>query len=285
MSVVSGDLVFYGSLMMPTGDSVIIGSGIDLTTRVVFDNPNAISGWGSAFTPAVSYAVLKSDSALDVGQTGYVWGRNAPGVTGMDTLVLAGVTPVTGTNLWQRILMVQITGGGNPIHTGNIILCDTGLPPNTGLILQPSGSGAAGLNSNVYCVNTCRRPFWNTTSNPSAPVSYWDKIFVRNNNSGLALSNFSIQEMADVIGDMSYYVENVYNGTGIATNRQTAPTGTGSYFGSGIGGQSTITPVGLPNGNNLYNGSGLGIWLNLNLPTNAQAINSLYTLQISGSTT
>ena len=285
MSVVSGDLVFYGSLLMPTSDT-LAGSGIDLTTRVVFDNPNSISGWGSSYGAGVSYAVLKSDSATDVGQTGYVWGRLNNGATGMDTIVMNGLTAVTGTNLWQRILMVQITGQGNPIHTGNIILQDTGTTPNTGLILQPSGSGAAGSNPTVYCVNTCRRPFWNCSSNPSSPVSYWDKIFVRNNNTSNALLSWSLQEVSDVIGLMSFYVENVWNGTGITSNRNgTAPTGTGSYFGSGLGASSTITPI-IAGLNYIPNsGTGLGIWLNLNLPTNYQAINSLFTLQVSGSTT
>lgn len=283
MSVVSGDLVFYASQVVPIVDGYA-GSGIDLTTRIIFDSPTEISGFGSTLGPGVSEAVLKSDNAIDVGQTGYVYGRLANGISGFDTLVLNGLTPVTGTNLWQRILAVQITGMAAPVHTGNIILTDTGSPPNTGLILQPSGSGAAGANSNVFCVNMARRPFWNCSSSPSVPVSYWEKIFVRNNNNANALLGFTLTEISDVIGDMSFYVENVYGGTGVTSNRNgTAPTGTGSYFGSGVGG--TITPASLPGGNNLANSSGLGIWLNLNLPTNAAAINSLYTLQISGGTT
>ena len=93
MSVISPNLVFYGSANMPTTDGVTTGGAVDFSKRVMFTDV--------ATTGTVDYV---SSSASDTATTLEVFGRDATGVLVNETKTLTGTTPVTGSQSFERLL-------------------------------------------------------------------------------------------------------------------------------------------------------------------------------------
>src|SRR5688572_30285861 len=135
MAVSAADLVMYGSSFMPESGGVVAGSGIDLTTRVVFDDATL------ANTLNDQVSVISTQS-IDVKPI-VITGRDAAGVIVSETLNTARTVPVTGTQTFERILKIVATQG----HSGTITVRRQDNPA-TGIATLESG------------VNTIRRPFY-----------------------------------------------------------------------------------------------------------------------------
>lgn len=99
MSCLNTDLVFYGSANMPTTDGATAGGAVDFTKRVSFTD--------LAATGLIDYV---SSSASDTATTLAVKGRDATGVIQTETKTLTGVTPVAGSQSFERLL--QAVAGG-----------------------------------------------------------------------------------------------------------------------------------------------------------------------------
>lgn len=251
MSVVPSDLVFYGSQSMPEIDGVAPGSGIDLTTRVAFDD--AIL----ANTLNRQVAALSS-SIVDSGIPLYVTGRNSAGVIVSDTILMSGTFPATGAQTFERILKILTVP-----HTGTITVRE--VVGNTGI---------ASLESGVLQI---RRPFYDVSADVAggSTRNYYDKTFLKNNNTTNALLNAYIIESGDPSGKLTFAIASGYADAGGAVNRQTAPSGTTAF---------NSTTKSLPSGF-LNPGDSIGVWLNLTLSAGDAAAKTTYTLQVSGTTT
>lgn len=144
MSVKPGDIKFYGSANMSTGDGTTQGGAVSFSTKVDFAD--------LASTQAVNYV---SSSTSDTGSTIQVYGRDATGVIQNETKTLNGQTVVNGSQSFQRLLR-GLAGGTTAVGDIAVIsstavvaahTCQTGSANSTGttpaLCKLQSGDGAA----------------------------------------------------------------------------------------------------------------------------------------------
>lgn len=254
MSVVATDIVLYGSASMPESDSGAAGGAIDLTTRVVPDS-------ASLFNTLEDTVDVVSDNAGDTTQTVTIYGRNAAGQQVSEELELAGTTPDTGATEFERIEKIVVDGA----HAGTITVSK-----GTG------GNKIVDIESGVL---TIRRPFIGVSADAAggSARTFYEKIFVRNNNADNALLSAQIAEETDAESQLEFAVEDAQDDSGTSTNRITAPAG---ITGDGFSSNAKSIP-----GADLAPESAIGVWLKLALPAGDPATKTTYTLEISGSTT
>lgn len=101
MSVLNSDIVFYGSANMPSVDGSTAGGAVDFTKRVSFTS-----------LPSASTVDYVSSSASDTAATLAVTGRDSTGVLKTETKTLTGVTPVAGSQSFERLLQAVAGGTG-----------------------------------------------------------------------------------------------------------------------------------------------------------------------------
>ncbi|MGE4190744.1 MAG: hypothetical protein AB7G12_12710 [Thermoanaerobaculia bacterium] len=254
MSVEAADLVVYGSADMRESDTGAQGGAIDETTRVVFDS----SSLANTLNDTVD---VVSSNAGDTTQTVTVTGRSASGSIVTEELELNGTTTVNGSVEFERILKVVIDAS----HAGTVTLTK-----NTG------GSTVVAIETGVLEV---RRPFYNVSADVSGGSSrdFYEKVFVKNNDTVNALLACTISEQADPESQITFAVEDAQDDNGTSTNRITAPAG---ITGDGFSGSAKTIP-----GTDLAPESAIGVWLKLTLPAGDPATKTTYTLRAAGSTT
>jgi len=264
MSVTSTDLKFYASENMPSGDSGTVGGAIDITRRVLFEdsalanNPAASGGDGTL-------RYLSTNNA-DSGDTVTVYGRNAAGslISEAKNVGNSGVV-TTGTAVFERILWASLTA-----HDYDIKVNDS------------SGNNILTVESGVTGV---LRPFIGVSSSPSADVTVYSKTFLKNTNAVNALLNTAFIENAGGIADyITFAIEDAIQDSGTSTNRLTAPAAGdvgAAGFNSATKTLASQTDAGTTD---LGPGSGVGIWLCLNLSSGLAAQKSTYSISVSGET-
>lgn len=250
MSVTADQLVAYGSQTMPDDDSVTeIGGGIDTSKRVVFTPLSAND----------SLNVVSTDSGDSQDVT--ITGRNDQGQIVSETLALNGTTTVSGSQTFERILKATLSATA----AGTVTISEA----SGGTTLVTFNPGELEI----------RRPFYAAQAEDSsgAQRTYYEKIFIRNDNSSTALTSASIAENSDPSGNVAFDLEGVLNGTdtnGTGNDRQVAPSGYtfDSNEKSVAGGDLTATDA-------------QGVWMELTLPAGEPPTKTDYTLRTSGSTT
>lgn len=254
MAVVAGDIVVYGAANQAEADGVTQGGVIDATTEYIFDVASAANTLNDTVN-------VISDSAADVSITLTVTGRNAGGSIVDEDFTITGATPVVGAVTFERILKVDLSG---VVHTGNISL--------TG---STNGSGIATLPTGVFKV---LRPFYNVAADSLGGSSrdFYEKVFVKNNNTVNSLLTANIVETGDPSGVITFALEDTINAQGdIADRLDTAPTGA-TAFGDG----SLPVP-----GTDLGQGDAIGVWMKMTLPAGANATKTTWTMNVNGNTT
>lgn len=115
MTAIPSDLRFYGSANMPDVDGTTTGGAVAFNKKITFDDLS-VSG-------TVDYV---SSSASDTAATIALTGRDSTGVQVTETKTLNGVTPVTGSQSFERLLK-GIAGGTTAVgdiaaiaHTASI---------------------------------------------------------------------------------------------------------------------------------------------------------------------
>jgi hypothetical protein len=259
MSVTSGDLIFYGSNYMSESDATVQGSGIDTATRVVFDSSTL------ANAPAGPVGVVSS-LTTDTGVYVDIYGRNTAGSIVSGTIEVSGNVITSGTTSFERIMKIV----QRPGHSGTITVQDQ----NSSVIATlPSGT------------LQIRRPFYNVASDiEGGSVRYfYEKIFLKNNNTTYALLGATIAEVAGgVAGSVDfdlekYCTDNASYGSNTSTNRLTAPNATGMQVGS-----FDSTAKTLVQDTDLRPSGAVGIWLKLTLGAGVVPSKSTYTMSASG---
>ncbi len=122
-----------------------------------------------------------------------------------------------------------------------------------------------------------RRPFYNASAPASGSRSYYEKFFIKNTNSTLALTSAVVREQADPSGKITFMLPSSLDDTGTngtGNNRQVAPSGTFDSSDKNVG-----------NSQNLSSGSAQGVWMCLTLSAGDAATKTTWTPRIQGNTT
>lgn len=246
MSITQDELKYFGSQIMPDDDTTTpAGSGIDTSCKIEFTQ-----------MLANSQLEVVSSAGGDTTQNITLVGRTANGIiTTEGPHTLTGTTPkALGTTTFERILKVTL----NTTCTGSVSGRSVG--GSTWFIMEPG-------------ITKVRVPFYNASSDVAggSTKDYYEKIFVKNTNGTLALTDATISEFADPSTFVTFGIAGALNDTGTAANRRTAP--------AGVTFSSTSKSV---SGGNLLENSAQGVWLNLTLPAGASASKTSYTLRTQG---
>ena len=250
MPIVASDIVAYGSASMPDDDTPTgIGGAIDTAIRVVFTD--------IAATDQIEFL---SSSAGDTTQTLTIYGRNAAGELVSEGNTLTGVTVVTTTLAFERVLKITLSATA----AGTITVRD-----------QDTDTTIASIEPGVTEI---RRPFYDAAADATggSTRNYYDKVFFKNDHGSLTLTSAVIKEQADPQTVVDFGLESTLDGsdTNGAGNRQTH---TGGYtFDS--------TDKNVANSQNLTAGSAQGCWLRLQLTAGLGAQNTSVTMRVSGNT-
>jgi len=204
----------------------------------------------------------KSNNASDNSQVLTITGRNAAGIIVTDTLTLAGTSARSGVGLvaFERILRLSL----NVAPSGIIQVTNCAATP------APITNIPAGV-KNVY------RPFYDVAADVTGGDNrvFYEKIFVKNTNGSLALTNCTISEIADPSNNLTFALENNKGGTQTVTSREIAPTGCSSFVSTSVA----------PENNYINSGETQAVWLKLSLNAGTAASKTTYTLRVAGTST
>lgn len=251
MGLNASGLILYGSVNMPEADGLTAGGAITGNIKVVFDNADKTN---------VPSGQLGLNSSL-AGDTSQVWfyGRNAGGNLINEMVTTNGITTVSGTLVYERLLKVAATGTG--FHNGTLTVRDF---QNQTVVTLESG------------IHSVRRPFYGVSAEAAggANKDYYEKVFLKNSDSTYALLGAQLHETSDPSNKIVFALSNAQNDTEtVASRLNTAPTLVSAFSGLGKS---------VP-GTDLNAGSGIGVWLKLTLNAGDVAAKTFYTIQASGS--
>ena len=260
MAVVASDVVVYGSTIMPTGDTEQPGGAINTAIKMTFTDMAHTTG-----------IVMSSNGLSDSCQISAT-GRNAGGSIVTDTfLIHETLARVTGDSAvaFERVLRLGVSSGS---HTGIITITEDDGPTFTAIGTMENGV------DNIY------RPFYNVSSAADNAKEYFEKVFIKNNNAVNNLLSAQISESGEVgfTDKITFDLANVQNDDHSAPNRLSPPSGADLL--SGTTGDWDDSAKNVP-GTDLNSGSGIGVWLKLDLAAGTAADAGQYVIQIDGSTT
>ena len=246
MSVVNTDLVIYTSVNMPEGNTTIAGGDINSGIRASYDDPSS-----------PNQIVVYSSSASDTSQSLTLFGRTAAGIDINESLSLNGTVNVTTSFIYERILKANLSD----VAVGIITVSGNSVNKIADIPIGESGF---------------RRPFYDATASADVTKTYYEKIFVKNNNTTSALTEAKVIPVnSGLASKIEFGLENNKKADQSISNREAVPTGIAGGFGSGSSGIVD---------SELLAGDYQGIWCKLSLEAGESAINSFYEIQISGTT-
>jgi len=249
MSVTASDIVIYYCENKPTTDLTTAGGAIDSGVRATFTD-----------IAATDTVEISGTNASDTGVI-TIGGRNSAGIIVSEAITMSGLTLVSGSQSFERILSAYSDSTAN----GNIIVRDASTDTTIGTIYA---------NESGF-----QRVFYDATANAAggANKTLYDKVFVKNNNTSTALNNVTVTEVVTgIYSIVEFGLENIKQSSETTTNRTNAPTGVDT-FGSGASGlidTAYLNPLDYQ-----------GVWLQLSLTNGASSQNSFYRLQVDGTTT
>lgn len=250
MSITAAELIVYGSANMPEANGTTSGGAIDAAVKMLFTD--------IAATDSVIFVSSNAADTMNITVTG----RDAAGVIQAETKALNGTTPTAATTqTFERIL--------------KIVLASTA----AGTITITRNTGGATIATMEAGITSVRRLFYDAAADASggSSRSFYEKVFVKNTNSTLTLTNAQIAENADPTGNITFDLEDAVNdNNSVADRLNTAPTGMlGSFDNS-----TKSVP-----GNAIAAGSRIGVWVKLTLAAGTAAAKSTWTLRATGTTT
>jgi|SRR5581483_334033 len=247
MSITAAELKTYGSANMPEDDTSTSGGAIDTATKVEFTDisaPDTVN--------------LVSSAAGDTTQLVTITGRDNTGAIVSGSATLNGTTPVTvtpgGAGTFERIL--KIVMGATAVGT----------------VTATKTTGGATIATLEPGITKVRRLFYDSFSTAS-PTTRYEKIFWKNTDGSLTLTNAVIQLFADPSSKLLLGLATAKNDSGSVANRLTAPGGV-TFVGVGV---NQSVP-----GTTLEAGAVIGTWIELSLLANDSPLKSTGTTQLQG---
>lgn len=242
MPVVASDLIAYSPANRPLDDVATGGGAISLLARPGLTQLTAIDDLEAVSSSPADTGVLT------------VLGRGTDGLLATVSITLAGTTPVINATLLERILSVTFASAA----AGTITLRRRDGGPIIAII--PAGEQAVSA------------LFKNATGEAGAALRY-DKFFFKNVHGSLTLSAAVVRLTADPAAKIRIGLATAKNDSATITNRKTAPGGI-TFFDDNI-------DLSVP-GTTLEAGSAIGVWVEQGLAAAEAAINSTFTVQITG---
>ena len=250
MSITAAELIVYGSANMPEANGTTSGGAIDTAVKIVFTD--------IAATDSVIFVSSNAADTMNI----TVYGRSAAGSIVSETKALTGTTPTAATTqTFERILKVVLASVA------------------AGTVTMTRSTGGATIATLEAGITSVRRLFYDAAADASGGSSrdFYEKVFVKNTNATLTLTNAQVAEFADPTGNITFDLEDaVDDNNSVADRLNTAPTGMLGTF--------TNTTKSIP-GNALAAGSRIGVWLKLTLAAGTAAAKSTWTVRTTGSTT
>lgn len=242
MPIASTDLILKGPLSNPIDDVAASGGAPDAQRRPVFTQLLANS--------TMTYVSSGADT-----RTATTTGRDITGAVVSEGVVLNGTTPVSGSQIFERIQLTSMSASGAQTVTAG--------GSGVGNLAQiPPGEIAFYMN------------FRNSASDTSQKIRY-EKVFFRNNHATLTLNSAQIQLFADPSGVLQIGLTAAKNDSTSVSNRLAAPGGV-SFVGVGVN-QSVV-------GTTLEALAYQGVWVSQTLAANNAPIKNSFTLQLTGTT-
>lgn len=257
MAISSTDLIFYSSANPTTSDSGTSGGAVDRDMRVIFTDISA----------ADTVEILSS-AAGDTTQTVTITGRRADGVIVSDPLALNGTTVVTSTETFERILKVVMSADA------------------VGVVTVRKQSDNVTIGQIPVGERGFLRMFYDATAYASGSGSgtklLYQKIFLCNVHTSLALLNAVIELTSDPSSVVTFRLEDAVNDNNSSANRLTEPTGLDanswddtakSVPGGYLGDATTSTK------------DEIGVWVRLSLTEGLAPSEGSFVLTVTGSST
>lgn len=246
MAIDQDELPFLQSANMPTDDVSSSGGPINPLGLVTFSPLQANDGVG-----------VVSDNGADTTQVVTIRGRAPSGVIVTEQLTLNGVTRVPGATVFERILSMSFSAAAS----GNVVISR-----NVGgavLVTVPAGY-------------TSVRRMFDGAVNGATPKNYYEKIFIKNLDGVLALTEAKVSIAADPTAKVTFALAPTKDDAGVVGNRLTPPVG--------------LTFLEEPNTQDVPSGSlspgeAIGVWLRFQLLPSDGALKSSVTLRINGAST
>lgn len=247
MPIVDSEIQWWGSSVMPTDDTTQnIGGGIDLTKKIVFTRLGT-----------VSTLEMLSSAAGDTTQTVTIYYLDAAGVLQNEVKTLNGVSVVAFSGSMLTFLRAVKSA------------------TTTGTITIRKASAGATIVQLEAAVISAQIINYNQLIDQSTQKVYVEKIFVKNTNATLTLTQATIALVADPQSIITFALEAVLNGTGTngaGNNRQVAPAGF----------TFDATSKSVANSGNLTAGSAQGLWIKSTLGAAKLPFDDTCTLRLGG---
>lgn len=248
MSVAASDLKVYGAANQPMADTGTVGGAIDETRF------HGITQFASAATPQIV-----SDNAGDTMNV-TIEGRNAGGSVISETNALNGTTAVTFSNTFERILKVTIASTAS------------------GTVTVKEGAGGTTRITMVSGVVVAQIFFAKSASESGQTIRY-EKFFWKNTNGTDTLNAAQVDLTADPATSCEFALEDAKDDNGTSTNRETLPSGIGSFFDDNNAQDVPGSPA------QLAAGEKIGVWIKMTRAADAAAVKSTFTTELAGTTT
>ena len=244
MPIATANLIALGSLNRPEDDTALVGGAIDIDHRPVF-----------AQLAANDTVQVKSDNAADTTQNVTVTGRDAAGAEVSEALgPLTGVTPVVGTQTFERVYKVVMDA-----DAVGIITVERTIGPTLIQTIPIGERGFYGL--------------FIKSASESAATTRFEKFFWKNNHGSLTLNAAKVELTADPAAKIRMGLEAAKNDANTAANRKTAPAGV-PFVDDNI---KQDVP-----GNTLEAASAIGTWIELALAIDDAPVKDTFTTQLEG---
>lgn len=242
MSILTTDLIAYAALNLPLDDVSLTGGAPDAQRRPVFAQLLANS------------TLVYSSSGPDT-RVVQATGRDSTGAIVSEAVVLTGAVAVSGTQIFERLQIVSITGGASGAQTVTI------------------GGGGVGQLGQIPPGELAFYMMFRNAGSQIIPVNRYEKLFWKNNNAGLTLTSAQVTLTADPSAKLTLGVAPANNDSATVATRLLPPAGV-AFVGIGVA-------QGVPGGQ-LAAGSYIGVWMQQSLLANDAPLKSTFTTQLAG---
>lgn len=246
MSVLSTDLVVYGSTNRPEDDTTTVGGAIVLTARPL----------DAQFSSAARPEIDSTNAGDTMNVT--ITGRLADGSVTQEVKALNGTTAVLFDTTFERIQKVVIASAA------------------AGTVTVAQGTGGTVRHTFAPGELAAFIMFINSASDVAQTVRY-EKCFWRNNNATNALLTAEVTLTDDPSSVLRIALASATGDTTSAANRLTEPGSISSWADDDVA-------IAVP-GTNLGTTTAIGFWLEMTLAAENAALKSSGTVQLAGFTT
>lgn len=269
MSIVASELVFYTSANMPVNDTTTTGGTIEntlLKSRPVFTTGQIASNTVVVVTPTANAESLVQKFVRITGRTA------AGAIVDEDFSLVSGSGSSRGGNTtFERILKAQVRlSSSSATHSA------------TGDIAVRASAGTHFSNI-VANESAFQLIFYDSASSTLASATRYEKVYAKNNNATLSLTNATVAITADpdAVIEWGYAVGSAQS----VSNRMTVAPTSVTFIDASTATQVPAVTTEIATAGIIGPLEYSGIWIKQTLAQSNAALKSTFTLQIVGTST